>query len=294
MAAEKKPVLTVITSYGNSPVEIASRSLGLKTSFRIALVLTVIILTIGACWQAIVHLPEVRLKTVTFVMDPRGTIRHQPVLRRWILSQVPDSAEKNEILELLRLANAINGKQFPEITTDLFQTLERCTRKSPMKRRGAALSLSMINRQAAQILDLPLDANGGVFNWFPVGVRFREKIDTFGSSDPWEAWRVWNHFAAGDLNSSEQFLYAVGQALGDSRPIHFAIKRGSFFGGQSTLSFEGQPEPIDEHPDVIVKTVGEALALQYWYTLEGIEFPEDFSVWWREWSREHHLPHPSL
>lgn len=267
-----------------------SRSLAVKGIFRIALVLALTLLIVSACWQVIAHVPQVRLKTIKLVMNPRGTFRHQPVLRQWTLSQIPDNADKEEILELLRLANVIDGQRFPKITADLFHTLERCTNKDPAGKIIAAPSLSVINRQAAEMLGLSLDANGGVFTWFTVEERFRTIVDTFTSPDPWEAWRAWDHFAAGQLNSSEQFLYAVGPALGDGRPIHFAIKRGSFFGNQSTQSFEGQPEPIAKYSDVIVRTVGEALALQYWYRLEDEKFPEIFSTWWLKWSRDHHFP----
>lgn len=267
-----------------------SRSLVVKGFVRVTLVLALAVLIASAFWQAIAHVPQLRLKTIQLVMDPGGTLRHQPILRQWTLSQIPDSAGKEEILELLRLTNAIDGERLPTITADLLNTLERCTNNDPAGKTIAAPSLSVINRQAAEMLGLSLDANGGVFTWFTVEERFRTTVDTFASSEPWEAWSAWNHFAAGQLNSPEQFLYAVGPALGDARPIHFAIKRGSFFGNQSTQSFEGQPEPITEHPDVIARTVGEALALQYWYRLDDEKFPDNFSTWWLTWSKDHNLP----
>lgn len=261
---------------------------------RLAFIVLIPVVLFSLGWFAIEKLPQVRVSLIKTVLAPDDRflhLRHQNYLRQWVLSRVPARPDETELLELLRLANAIEPTRFPGIAKDLMQTLSRCTAEELHAPHAQPLSLPQINHRAAALLGRRLDANQGIFSWLKMDPQYRDKIDAIAATDPNFAWRAWNHFAA-NAHSAESFLYLFGPALGDSRPIHFAIKRGSFYGGDSNPLYEGQPEPISQHAHVIVSTVGEALALEYWYWLDikDKSFPDDFSMWWEKWARDHHLP----
>lgn len=261
---------------------------------RVVFFILIPVMLISLGWFAIEHVSQVRVSLIKKVLTPDDRflhLRHQTILRQWVLSRVPNRPEEAELLELLRLANAIDPGRFPEIAMDLYETLLRCTTGVVPGKVEQHSPLLQINHQAATLLGRQLDANNGIFTWLNVDPKYQDKIDAIASTDPYHAWSAWNHFAS-NAHSAESFLYLFGPALGDTRPVSFAIKRGSFYGNDSRSLYEGQPEHLHLHSDVIVNTVGEALALEYWYWLEikDKQFPDDFSKWWQIWAKEHHLP----
>jgi len=237
--------------------------------------------------SSIIRVPGTRLSLATDVLGPTGNLRQVGFLRRWALDQLVNDPSPAALLELLRLLNTVDATRVPEIAADVDAAAMRRSGLIPSPEQDREAQVRAVNSWAAAHLGRPLDANGGVLGWMPVSEGFVNAINAITSQNLSTAWLEWTHFAAGVLNSPEQFLYAVGSALGDPRAIHFAITRAG-------ASFEGQPVPITSRPDVLAHTVGEALALRLWLK-EGVGdavFPEDFAAWWAQWARDHRLPPP--
>jgi hypothetical protein len=243
----------------------------------LSLPLTMIVLAIGS-------VPAVRLSLAVSALDPFGTQRYTGFIRRWALDQLVNNVTPEAVLELLRQVNTVDAARFPEVATDIDAAAIRRSGLVPLPERDREANVRFINSWAASHLGKRLDENGGILSWVPVSERFVDPIDKMAGEDLNEACQVWYLFGAGVLNSQEQFIYAVGPALGDPRPIYFAIvKSGS--------RFEGQPVSIDTRPDALVRTAGEALALHLWLKIAGDSgFPKDFRSWWSRYAREHRLP----
>jgi hypothetical protein len=249
--------------------------------------LTILFILVAMAVLSLGGMPSTRLSLATWVLEPSGTMRHAGLIRRWALDQLANDPSPAALLELLRLVNTVDAVSFPELAADLDAAAVRRSGLVPPAEQDRETHVRTINVWAASHLHRPLDGNGGILSWAPVSERFVDPINAIAGQNLNEAWLAWDHFAAGDLISPEQFLYAVGPALGDPRPVRFAITRNG-------ATFEGQPVPIDSRPDVLAHTVGEALALQLWLK-EGVGdriFPEDFRAWWSQWARDHRLPPP--
>jgi hypothetical protein len=259
----------------------------LRTLFAAVVILLQLSLPVTMVVLAIGGLPSSRLSFAISALDPfNNYLRQTGFLRRWSLDQLVNDTSPETVLELLRLVNTVDAARFPELAADMDAAVMRRSGLVPLSEQDREAHLRAVNVWASSYLHKPLDENGGVLGWLPVSERFVDLIDTINSGDLHQAWLAWEHFGAGDLTSPEQFLYAVGPALGDTRPIYFSIVR-------SAASFEGQPVPIDSRPGALAHTVGEALALHLWTLIADYRtLPEDFRVWWSRWAREHRLPPP--
>jgi hypothetical protein len=275
-----------VPSEEESPAAIATKRRVAAARWRRRLVrLALLITVVGGGVVVVARAPGVRLSVATTVLEPFGYPRQVGVLRRWALDRLARDPAPAAFLELLRLLNSVDAQTFPEIASDADSAAAAAVGLAQRPGESREVTILAVNERAAKRLGGTLDDNGGVFGLIPLASRFTGSIDTIADSEPQTAWLAWNHFAAGDLTTPEQFLWAVGPALGDRRPIPFAITRGG-------SSFEGLPEPIASRPDVLAHTVGEAIALRLWL-MKGVgddRFPDDFWAWWKEWAHEHRLP----
>jgi hypothetical protein len=207
--------------------------------------------------------------------------------RRWALARLASDPSEPALLQLLRVLNTLDAEQFPGIAADVDAAASRRAGLAATAELNRAARIRAVNEWAASHLGRTLDANGGVLGWMPVDERFAPAIETIAGADANAACLAWRGFGAGDLVTPEQWVYAVGAALGDPRPIRFAITRNGPL-------FEGQAVPMDPRAEWLAHTVGEALALQLWMK-KGVgddRFPDDFGTWWAEWARTHRLPPP--
>jgi hypothetical protein len=275
-----------VPSEEESPAAIATKRRIAAARWRRRLVrLAVLIAVVAGGVLVVERAPGVRLSVATTALEPFGSPRQVGVLRRWALDRLARDPAPAALLELLRLLNSVDAQTFPEIASDVDSAAAAAVGLAQRPGESREVTIRAVNERAAKRLAGTLDGNGGVFGLIPVASRFTGPIDTIASTEPQTAWLAWNHFAAGDLTTPEQFLWAVGPTLGDRRPIPFAITRGG-------SSFEGQPEPIASRPDVLAHTVGEAIALRLWL-MKGVgedRFPDDFWAWWKEWAHAHRLP----
>ena len=248
-----------------------------------------LLITLLAGAAGVVELvPARRLSLATSILEPFGTMRQVGPARRWALTRLAGDPSVPALLQLLRVLNTLDGERFPEIAADVDAAAARRAGLAPAAELDRAARVRAVNEWASSHLGRSLDANGGVLGWMPVAERFAPAIETIAGADVNAACVAWRHFGAGDLVTPEQFVYAVGPALGDPRPIRFAITR-------SGPLFEGQAVPMDPHAERLAHTVGEALALQLWLK-EGVgddRFPDDFGAWWAQWARTRRLPPPA-
>ena len=214
-------------------------------------------------------------------------------IRAFAVRQLGAHDTDEALLAVLQLANTTDPSWGPDLVGDALSALEQIAGQ-PFEGDAPIARVAQANLFAAERLGKTVDANGGVLDWFHVTPRFVSSIESVASSDLHEAWSAWDFLGVGDFHSAYQFAAAVGPALADERPIHFAIKRGDFHTGPTPggLAFEGQPEPIAEHSDALVDTVGGALALKMWNydDVPGDEFPADFDAWWKDFAKSRLLP----
>ncbi|MBK7975923.1 MAG: hypothetical protein IPK07_22520 [Deltaproteobacteria bacterium] len=226
------------------------------------------------------------------VVDP---LTGMQALRRLGLMLLVRDASEPSILELTRLANCMDPERDAEIVGLALDGLGRLRGEDFDRSTGLSAAVGAANLWAAAKLGRELDGNGGVLTWYEPHRIMKPVLERIGSVDRNDAWVAWDHFGAGVLYTPSQFVCAAGSAFADARPIHFAVRRGSFFGYSQSPPppFEGQPlAPGDYEDSALVTTVGAAVALQYW-TREGVggsELPEDLAAWWREWAPPRHLP----
>ncbi|MBK9966595.1 MAG: hypothetical protein IPP07_17625 [Holophagales bacterium] len=260
---------------------------------RWGVVLGGVVLILGGAALAVDRVPSLRMPVVKEILDPSGRLRHTASLRGWALSRLERDPSDEALLELMKVLNTVDAGSFPDVAEDVAAAALRKSGLPPQEGEGRDGRILRINAWAAARLGRPLDDGGGLLGWFPVDPRFAFEVEKIAGTDLREAWSTWSFIGAGQLTTPEQFLFALGAALGDRRPVHFAIRKGSFFQiPGSELPFEGQPEPIEEHPEAIVRTVGDAIAIRLW-TMQGVgdeKFPEDFLAWWREWARARRIP----
>ncbi len=263
----------------------AARRVAARALRRLAIRGAVLIVLLAGAFATVSLVPGPRLSLATTILEPFGTTRQIGLARRWALARLASDPSSAALLQLLRVLNTVDGERFPEVAADVDAAAARRAGLAPVAELDRAARIRAVDEWAAAQLGRTLDANGGVLGWMPVDERFVPTVETIAGADLNAAWLAWTHFGAGDLVTAEQFLHAVGPALGDPRPIRFAIYRNGPL-------FEGQPVPIESRPDVLVRTVGEALALQLWMK-EGVgeeRFPDDFRAWWAPWAHTRRLP----
>lgn len=195
--------------------------------------------------------------------------------------------DEENLLALLRLAGTVDPERSPEVLAAATTELLRLAGEAPAEADGAqAESLGRINRWAAQRLNRKLDANGGTMAWHAVeGERHRRAVEELADEDAGVASAAWSSLGAGDLTTPEEFLWALGPALADRRPIHFVLQDEGGLQARSERreGYAGQ---------VLAETVGEAVALQLW-GYDGVgsaEFPQEPWTWWAGYARARHLP----
>ncbi len=226
------------------------------------------------------------------IIDP---LTGMPALRGIGLTLLARDPSEASILELTHLANCMDPERDADTVARALDGLGRIRGEPFDRSAGLGAAVGEVNRWVSAKLGRPLDANGGVLAWYEPHRIVKPILERIGSVDRNDAWVAWDHFGAGVIYTPSDFVCAAGSAFADPRPIHFAVRRGAFFGySQGTPPpFEGQPLAPDEYPDsAIVTTVGAAVAIHYW-TRDGVgtaDFPEDFAAWWREWAPPRHLP----
>ena len=254
-------------------------------------VLLILVLALGAssfAWWISRH-PAVRERVALAAVAPFGgaiPFETMPGLRVWAARELMARQTPSAVLAFIRLLNTVDPHEDPVFAAKLMEPLRLTA--AHVESGEWAVRLAAANRWVAERVGRRLDANGGVLGWFPVAPEFQRAIDTIAGGDAHAAWTAWSRFGAGRLPTSEAFLFAVGSALGDPRPIAFAIRRTS--APEEPLRVEARPEP--PHGDVQARTVGEALALRLWQ-YQGIAsgtVVEDFSLWWAGFAKRRLLP----
>jgi hypothetical protein len=269
-----------------SPPSAAKRVAG-RALRKLALRGAVLLALLAGAAAVVEFVPSLRLSLATSILEPFRMMRQIGPARRWALARLASDPSEAALLQLLRVLNTLDAEQFPEIAADVDAAASRRAGLAATAELDRAARVRSVNEWAASHLGRTLDANGGVLAWMPVDERLTPAIETIAGADADAACVAWRHFGAGDLVTAEQWVYAVGAALGDPRPIRFAITRNGPL-------FEGQAVPMDPHAERLAHTVGEALALQLWMK-KGVgddRFPDDFGTWWAQWARTHRLPPP--
>ncbi len=262
----------------------------MKWRRRLAAV-SVLVAAVVVIVLAVEFVPDLRRSLATSVLEPSGYPQQIGFLRWWALSRLTRDPSPAALSALLRALNTIDAETFPEIATELEDAGLRAVGLTRLPGRDRDMTIRTINEQWAWQFGLSADENGGVLGLLQVEGHFVQSINAIADPDPRKGWLAWQHFGVGDLVTPEQFLWSVGPAFTDRRPIHFVITANG-------TSFDGQPEPITSRQDVLARTVGEALALRLWL-LRGVghdHFPEDFWTWWNAWAGKHRLPplpHPA-
>jgi hypothetical protein len=274
---------------GNRPASPPSAARGVtgRALRWLALRGSVLIALLAGAAAAVGLVPSLRLSLATSILEPFGMMRQIGPARRWALARLASDPSEPSLLQLLRVLNTLDAEQFPEIAADVDAAASRRAGLAATAELDRAARVRAVNEWAASHLGRALDANGGVLAWMPLDERLAPAIETIAGTDADAACSAWRGFGAGELVTAEQWVYAVGGALGDPRPIRFAITR---YGP----SFEGQVVPMDPHAARLAHTVGEALALHLWQ-MKGVgddRFPDDFGAWWAQWASMHRLPPP--
>jgi hypothetical protein len=256
-----------------------------RALLRLAAYAAALLALLTAALAFVGPVPSLRVTSAAGILEPSGIARRIGPARRWALTRLAGDRDPAALLQLLRVLNTVDAERFPEIAADVDAAASRRAGLPPLAERDRAARLLAINAWAAAQLGRSLDGNGGVLGWMPVEPRFVPAIERIASPDAQEAWLAWNDFAADDLVTAEQWVYAVGPALADGRKIRFAIYRNGPL-------VEAQPVPVESRPDALAHTVGEALALHLWQTRDfgAQRFPDDFNAWWAQWSRARRLP----
>jgi hypothetical protein len=247
--------------------------------------LAIVLAPVGIAALALGMSPGLRFFAAAWVLAPSSPVRHVRPLRSWALDRLAQDGSPRAVSELARLLNTVDAQASPEIASDVDGACLRAaglTRSAPDDRDA---NIRAINGWAARRLGGFVDEDGGVLGLLPVESRFVAPVNALTDQDPSVACGAWQVLGVGDLVTPEQFLWAVGPALGDGRPIHFAIKR-------SGSSVDCDSEPTETGGHALASSVGEALALRLW-TMQGVgddAFPDDFQAWWGSWARQHRLP----
>lgn len=257
---------------------------------RIGLVLFVAIVA-GTAWYAwqTWQKPQTRERVALALVEPGGSVvdfQNVPALRAWAARELAVQHTPPALLGVIRLLNTIDPEGQAEVAAAGMGALHAAAGLEPQGEWYE--QLARMNRWAAERTGRALDAHGGVLLWFPVSEGVQSALEAIGGRDPREAWLAWTHFGAGSLTNPEAFLYAAGGALGDRRPIPFAIHRTSAPG--APLEFEGQPEPPGA--DALAHTVGEAMALHMWW-YDGVHdeaLTGEFRSWWSDYAARRLLP----
>lgn len=234
---------------------------------------------------ALVFLPEVRFDAARRIAAPDGPL---PMLRGPAIGMLGADGS-DETLRLL--VHLVAATPLP-IDADVGNRALAAFRAAASQRTSPSPAVfadrEAAFRWASEHFDRPLDANRGVLGWFEVNGRYGAELDRIASREISDAWAAWESLGLGVLVSPEDFLWALGPALSDPRPIHFAI-----YGDVAWPN--AQPDPVLENPrPVLAHTVGEALAIKLW-TYQGVgdeELPEDFTAFWADFATRHQLPPP--
>jgi len=245
----------------------------------------------------VVAVPNLR-EPVLLYLGGRDAFVSEPAIRKLAMKALAYHESDAVILELLYVSNALGPKfanrPWPdnELAEAAINAIAAAT-DSDFGSGRVDQRLDALNRWASERFDRPLDDNGGVLGWYTVLPRYNRFIEGIASADPYNAWVAWSFLGAENWTD---LVIAIAPALSDPRPLSFAIRRGDFLTGPGPdkPSYSSQPEPIEEHGDaVLVRTVGEAIALKFWDRApdrEGDEFPDDFQAWWAIFARSQHLP----
>lgn len=244
--------------------------------------LLALLLGLGVAWMV----PAGRSALCRLAVAPHPPFSQDvriPALRTAAARHLAADPTDENLLALLKVANTADPQQSPEV---LAATIAKLLALAGEDTAAEGDPLGRINRWAARRLGRTLDANDGVLGWYPVEEeRYRRALDEMAGDDVQAAASAWSAFGLGDLTNPEDFLWAVGPALADRRPIHFVLRNA------------GGPEALSERREgtadfVLAETVGEAVALRLWgYDgVDGAQFPEDFWEWWAGYARARHLP----
>jgi hypothetical protein len=258
---------------------------------RIGLLLFVAVLAGGGwygwhTWQK----PATRERVALAVVEPGGTFvdfQSLPVARAWAARELAELQTPAALLGVVRLLNTIDPERDPEVAAAGMEALRGIAGFEGLDGEWAE-QLRRMNQWVAERVGRSLDAHGGVLGWYRVSPEFQEAIDAIAGHDPEDGWQAWSSLGAGTLTNVEQFLFAAGNALGDARPIAFAVRRTSAPG--EPLRFDVQPEAPGG--DVLARTVGEAVALRLW-GYHGVHDPavtDDFAAWWLGFAERRLLP----
>jgi hypothetical protein len=228
-------------------------------------------------------------------------------LQSFAAARLAGHPSDSSVETLVRVVNT-RFEESPVLVAAALASLREIAGLEPLSPDDWWRATEWLNPWAAERLRRSLDAHGGVLSWYPVGEALQAELETLASADPETGSGAWSAFAAGVVSSPEEFLEQLGAALGDPRPIAFAIVRTP----DAEAAFEASAEPITASGEVLARTVGEALALKYWTYLAGRSerlrqrtdadageqlarfdtgaFPADFRSWWADYARIHRLP----
>lgn len=124
----------------------------------------------------------------------------------------------------------------------------------------------------------------------PLSPAVKAIVDRTASDDPEKGAAAWTELGA-RYQSPAAFLREVTAALGDERPVAFAIVEESFTGGGKTIRyFTATPKAVKGREPAA--TVGEALRYHLWQLedVSGKNFKGTFAQWWAPYAVRKGLP----
>ena len=121
----------------------------------------------------------------------------------------------------------------------------------------------------------------------PMPEAVKAIVDRVASADAAEGSKAWLELGA-RYQSSKAFLKEARQALGDDRPVAFAILEERFKGGGKEIRyFTSKPSAPGGAGSQPARTVGEALRYHFWQyeDASGSGFKGSFVDWWPSFAR---------
>jgi hypothetical protein len=126
----------------------------------------------------------------------------------------------------------------------------------------------------------------------PMPEAVRAMVDRVASADAMEGSKAWLELGA-RYRSSKEFLRDAKAALGDDRPVAFAIVEERFKGGGKEIRyFTSKPSAPGGAGSQPARTVGEALRYHFWQyeDASGSGFKGGFADWWPGFAASRGLP----